>query len=124
MSIDRAQRLRRRADFDAVFQAGRGAASGPLAVRARFSDLEDAPCRCGFAINRRVGNAVVRNRIRRRLRESVRALNRSGGCRGMDIVVIARPSAAEAEYAELDRTLRRLIGRVQPSTSGSQRGGK
>ena len=121
MSIDRAQRLRRRADFDAVFEDGRAAASGPLSVRARAAESAEsaeAPCRFGYAINRRVGNAVVRNRVRRRLRESARALNTSGACRGMDIVVIARPSAAEAGFQELDRTLGRLIRRVQPVQRG------
>ena len=117
MTTEREQRLRRRADFDAVFRDGRGDGSAALTVHARRRDSADAesPCRFGFAINRRVGGAVVRNQIRRRLRESARALNKSGACRGLDVVVVARPQAAESSYQQLDAALRRLLGRLDGS---------
>ncbi len=112
------QRLRRKSDFDAVLREGVHAAGGPLFLRVRRRDLAhaDAPCRFGFAVSSRLGGAVRRNRIRRRLRESARRLNLDGeqtGCRGLDVVVSARPSAAAAEFAELDAALRRLLRRSQ-----------
>ena len=115
MTTEREQRLRRRADFDAVFRDGRGVGGGPLTVHARPRQAADAesPCRFGFAINRRVGGAAVRNRIRRRLRESARALNKTRACRGLDVVVVARPGAAESDFQQLDAALRRLLGRLQ-----------
>ncbi|MCY3923071.1 MAG: ribonuclease P protein component [Chloroflexi bacterium] len=105
------QRLRRKSDFDAVFREGILRSSGVLAVRARQRDVESAelPCRFGFAVSKRMGGAVVRNRIRRRLRASARRLNVEGGCRGLDVVVITRQGAAEADFARLDHTLQRLI---------------
>ena len=116
MSAD--QRLRRKSEFDAVFRDGVGAASGALTLRARVRDADAAsvestqPCRFGFAVSRRLGGAVQRNRIRRRLRAAARQLNADGECAGLDVVVIARQGAAEAEFVELDATLRRLVRRA------------
>ena len=105
------QRLRRKSDFDAVFREGISRSNGVLALRARRRDVESAelPCRFGFAVSKRLGGAVVRNKIRRRLRASARRLNDEGACQGLDIVLIARPGAAEADFARLDDTLERLL---------------
>jgi len=107
------QRLRRKSDFDAVFREGIRASRGPLALRARARGqaTEEQPCRFGFAVSSRLGGAVQRNRIRRRLRESVRQLNLTGDCAGLDVVVIARQGAAEADFHQLDATLRSLVRR-------------
>lgn len=111
MSAD--QRLRRKSDFDAVFREGVRSSSGSLAlrVRDRGESAADEPCRFGYSVSSRLGGAVKRNKIRRRLRESARRLNSEGKCRGLDVVVVARHGAADAEFAELDATLRRLVGR-------------
>ena len=116
------QRLRRKSDFDAVFREGISRSSGVLAVRARQRDADSAelPCRFGFAVSKRMGGAVVRNRIRRRLRASVRQLNDEGACRGLDVVVIARQGAAEADFARLDDTLQRLIRHTANRLSGGR----
>lgn len=67
-------------------------------------------------VSRKVGNAVVRNRVRRRLREALRARVRErglspGGPSGVDLVIIARPEAAKAGYAELRDSLDRALER-------------
>lgn len=108
------QRLRRKSDFDAVFQGGLRASSGALALRARqrADESVDDPCRFGYAISSKLGGAVVRNRIRRRLRESVSRLNREGTCKGLDVVIVARDGAAHADFGRLDATLTRLVGKT------------
>ncbi len=71
-------------------------------------------------VSRKVGNAVVRNRVRRRLREALRALAAEGvsasacraGAPSLDLVVIARPSAAEVDFWELRRGLERAFVRA------------
>lgn len=60
--------------------------------------------RFGFSVSRRVGNSVVRNRVKRRLREFVR-LNRSEFSAARDFVVIAKPGAANLSCAEISREL-------------------
>lgn len=113
------QRLRRKSDFDAVFREGIRASRGPLALRARArvevdetaEPGEAQPCRFGYAISSRLGGAAQRNRIRRRLRESARQLNLTGDCAGLDVVVIARQGAVEADFHQLDATLRSLVRR-------------
>ena len=65
--------------------------------------------RYGFVVGRRVGNAVTRNRIKRRLRAAV---TESSVVEGWDITVIARNRAAKAEYHELKGSLNRLMGRA------------
>ena len=73
--------------------------------------LEPAlPARIGIVTSRRVGGAVARNRVRRRLREIVRLAQREIG-RGLWLVLIARPAAAAAEYAALREDWTRLARR-------------
>jgi ribonuclease P protein component len=71
---------------------------------------ERGPSRSGFVVGRRVGNAVVRNRVKRRLREAVRA-RYAALAPGVDLVWIARPPIAAADFpaitAEVDYLLRR-----------------
>lgn len=118
------QRLRRKSDFDAVFREGVRSASGILALRARSRDIANStePCRFGFAIGAPLGGAVKRNWIRRRLRESARRLNTEGDCTGLDVVVIARQGAVEADFARLDSTLNRLVRRSQRQLDGQRSG--
>ncbi len=113
----RDQRLRRRRDFDAVFREGARFRRGVLALRARERG-DDAPARFGFAVSSRLGGAAVRNRIKRRLRESARR----SGASGLDIVVIARSGAEQASFSELHTLLSGLI-RAAARRSGG-RGGR
>jgi len=83
-------------------------ASGPQA--ARF----------GFTVSKKIGSAVVRNRVRRRLRALAAALEPSQVRRGYDYVLIARPGAAERPYRDLKADLELALSRVHqsPSTKG------
>lgn len=71
--------------------------------------------RLGLTASRKVGNAVVRNRFKRRTREWFRA-RRSDFEESVDLVVIARRSGARLSYAELDLRLSLLLGLPRPTT--------
>lgn len=70
----------------------------------------------GIVVSRKVGNAVVRNRVRRRLREGLRALMHERTPRprpvAADLIVIARPEAAGADYHALRRALAKALERA------------
>jgi ribonuclease P protein component len=101
------QHLTRKADFEAVYRKGRSWAGRELVVRVLPNGLDIS--RSGFAVNRRVGKAVVRNRVKRRLREIIRKTPLRPG---WDIVIIAREAAAQADYASLGRMAGELLSRA------------
>jgi ribonuclease P protein component len=102
----REQRLTKAREFAALIQHGRMLTQGPLILRALRHDSGKA--RFGFAVGKRVGNAVVRNRTKRRLREILRHLPVD---QGWDILVSARPGAASADYHALRRVIISLLQR-------------
>ena len=104
-------RLRERADFTtAVRGPGASRAGGRLiVVHANRTDARaDLPPRVGFVVSKAVGNAVVRNRTKRRLRASV-ATRLNGIPTGFDLVVRANPAAATATWDELDDAVARQL---------------
>jgi ribonuclease P protein component len=107
----REQRLKRRQEFSSVYEDGEAFAQGPLVIRVRGTREggDQSQVRFGFAVGRRLGNAVRRNRVKRQLREAAR---RSGAEGNADIVVIARASAARASYGQLEQTLWTLLSRA------------
>ncbi len=66
--------------------------------------------RCGFSVGKKVGKAVVRNRVKRLLREITRHMPVKTG---WDIVLIARSNSAMAQYAELNNTVVKLFSRAR-----------
>lgn len=66
----------------------------------------------GFTVTKKIGNAVVRNRIKRRLREAVRAVVATHGLPGWDYVIIARAPALDMEYSALCEDVARAIARA------------
>jgi ribonuclease P protein component len=97
-------RLKTRADFLRV-AAGRARAARPgLVLQAApqpAGDEAKKPPRVGYTASRRVGNAVARNRAKRRLRAAAEALLPRHGTEGMDYVLIARAGTGVRPYAEL-----------------------
>jgi ribonuclease P protein component len=101
--------LRRRADFEAVIRSGRLSASRLLVLRAHKTD--EPITRIGLATPATLGGAVERNRVRRRLRALVRARYGEMGA-GWDLLVITKPGARRATFAELGAALDGLLERA------------
>jgi ribonuclease P protein component len=93
--VDRRYRLSRSRDFDAVYRQGRSASTRFLTLHwfPRDDDPDGAP-RLGLAVPKSVGSAVVRNRLKRQLRETWQALARDVPA-GRDYVLVARPGVGE-----------------------------
>ena len=96
----------RRGEFDAVYRAGKRRSSSHFTVFFRANELPQS--RFGFSIKKALGGAVVRNRIRRRLREVVRC-HRLEIPAGWDIVMHPKSSVAHAPFAALTADLLRLL---------------
>jgi ribonuclease P protein component len=80
-----------------------------------FLQVDQEPVfKIGFVTSKRIGGAVARNRVRRRLREIVRR-DQEELENGFWLVLVARPSAAAAEYAALEKDWRQLIRRAAVS---------
>jgi ribonuclease P protein component len=104
------ERLRQRADFLAA-ASGLRATTAAFVLQARKRN-DDGPVRVGFTVSKKVGGAVERNRVRRRLREVVR-LSPAGCLRaGHDYVLIGRRAALSLPFERMtqdfDGALRRL----------------
>jgi ribonuclease P protein component len=106
LDFPRDARLVRRGDFDAVYRAGRRRSSSHFTVFFRANQLPRS--RFGFSIKKALGGAVVRNRIRRRLREAIRC-HRLEIASGWDIVIHPKPPVARSEHAALTADLLRLL---------------
>ena len=105
------ERLRHRADFLAASSGLRASTAG-FVLQARGRDDEN-PARLGFTVSRKVGNAVVRNRVRRRLKEAVKraAVDVKAG---HDYVLVARTAALTRRFKDLVADFAGALGRLKP----------
>ena len=117
-------RMRRRRDFTAAVRrgsrSGRKLLTGHLLVPPAGAAGEDCPPRAGFVVSRAVGIAVVRNRVRRRLRVLVREYL-SSLPRGSLLVVRAHPQAATASQADLAAELNLVMNTLVRRQAGALR---
>jgi ribonuclease P protein component len=108
--------LKKRTDFLALRQGERVGARPFLMVRRPRGD-GDSMVRIGMTVTKKLGGAVVRNRIRRRLREAARAVLPTNGEAGCDYLLIAREAALTRNYADLlDDMKRALLSLARKST--------
>ena len=104
-----AGKLVRKAEFDAVYRHGTRRPSSHFTVFVKANNLPES--RFGFSLKKALGSAVVRNRIRRRIREIVR-LHYQEIPAGWDVVIHPRSSAREAPFAALSAELVQVLKRV------------
>jgi len=104
-------RLRANADFERIRREGITLLHPLLVISLLPNQLDRS--RFGFAVGRRIGIAVTRNRIRRRMREAVRLRLQAGGVvPGWDIVLIARRPVLKASFHEVDQAIGLLLSRA------------
>jgi ribonuclease P protein component len=120
------EKLRQRADFLATAKGLRvNAGAFVLQVRPRG---DDGPARIGLTVSRKVGNAVERNRVKRRLRDMLRRTDADDIRPGYDYVLVARQVAISEPFSRLAEdftsALRRYAaGRAQPARRADNRRG-
>jgi len=116
LSWPRSIRLRRSADFRRVQGNGRRFQSASLQCRVAPPIAGATSVRFGLAVSRKVGNAVIRNRVKRCLREALR--HGQVGLPIVDLVIIARPEASRLGAAALRREVDLLLLRVRERSWG------
>ncbi len=107
--------------FRRLYSKGKSAVSPCLALYVRRNGRKEN--RLGITVSTKVGKAVVRNRVRRRIREAYR-LHEGELRTGCDIVIVARVKAAHSRYAALEKSLLSLADKLGLRRSEAPRGEK
>ena len=103
-------RLKRRSEFVLVARTGRKAAMPGLVLQCL--KRQESPARIGFTVTKKVGNAVVRNRTRRRLKEAARLVMQARPVMEVDLVVIGRDATRRLPFTALMDDLRRALDKA------------
>jgi len=101
--------LKENSMFRRLYAKGKSAANAYLVIYCRRNGTEIN--RIGYTVSKKLGHAVVRNRVRRRLREIYR-LHEASFLQGWDLVVVARSRTVGAPYAKLDRAFLALADKL------------
>ncbi|MCH5585039.1 ribonuclease P protein component [Shimazuella sp. AN120528] len=112
--MQRAYRLKRRSDFRKVFRGGTSVANRQF-VLYTFKRTDGEVARVGISISRKVGKAVVRNRIKRLVKEIVRQWMKQIHPQ-LDLILIARNPVAGLDYTEMESSLRHVMKRANVFT--------
>ncbi|HKD12314.1 MAG TPA: ribonuclease P protein component [Thermoanaerobaculia bacterium] len=111
-SFSRDDRLRKRREFEECYASGVRVSGRFLQIFVRVRSGGAGPIRLGLSVPRRAGNAVARNRLRRRLREIFRRSRASFRGSGFDLVVQSRPGASAAIFSDLRGDFLGLVERA------------
>ena len=101
--------MKKNSDFRRLYAKGKSAVNPYMVLYCRRNSL--GVNRLGYTVSTKLGHAVVRNRVRRRIREVYR-LHEDAFCPGWDIVVVARSRAVDAPFAKLTASFLNLAGRA------------
>ena len=105
------ERLKRRAEFRRLAAQGRKAPMPGLVLQA-LPRPDDGAARIGFTVTKKIGNAVVRNRTRRRLKEAARLWLAEHPVAGVDLVLIGRAGTRSRDFRKLQDDLRRALAKT------------
>lgn len=105
------ERLRSNAEFQRVYKGGESFVEGLVVLY--LLRMPDEPVRqAGFSVSKKLGNAVIRNRVKRRLRDAYqRCLAELPS--GYAAIFVARKAAAVADYEELERAMHKVLARAK-----------
>lgn len=116
------ERLKRRQDFVAAAKGAYAALPGVvLQLRSR---ADDAAPRVGFTATKKIGNAVVRNRVKRRLRAAAREILHTSARPGTDYVLVGRAATFDRPWADLVKDLTAALKRLHGAPHGVPDKGK
>ncbi len=106
--MNKLQILKKRADYVAVYEQGKGWGDNLVMIKVLSNGLDWS--RFGFSVGKEVGKAVKRNRVRRWLKEIARQVTVKPG---WDIVFIVRPEVVKADYHQLRESVTKLLNRAK-----------
>jgi ribonuclease P protein component len=109
VSLPTKQRIRKPAEFRRVFARGKRTSNSLTNVAAVANDL--SYLRVGLSVSKRVGKAVTRNLVKRRIRNAFANMNMNV-IGGWDIVVTAKPNSSEASYGDLGEAIQKSVERL------------
>jgi ribonuclease P protein component len=103
--------LRRRAEFLRIAAKGRKAAMPGVVLQA-LPRQDQEMARLGFTVTKKIGNAVTRNRTRRRLKEAARLVLAGSPVSGVDLVLIGREATRKRRFVDLQEDVRRALAKA------------
>ena len=107
--MDSRYTLKKNSDFHRLYTRGKSAVNPYLVVYCRKN--REGRSRFGYTVSSKLGHAVVRNRVRRRLREIVR-LNGARLVPGYDVVIVARSRCVDTEYRKMEEAYLKAIKKL------------
>jgi ribonuclease P protein component len=110
-ALHHSHRLRKNEEFQVVFQKGKSCANKHFVVYAMPREGQ-APFRIGISISKKIGNAIIRNRVKRYIRESVMSLE-DKILAGVDLVLIVRQGIDQLPLETLRNSLAHVLKRAQ-----------
>ncbi|MGL5692828.1 MAG: ribonuclease P protein component [Peptostreptococcaceae bacterium] len=110
MNFMRTQGLKKDSDFRKVYKHGKSFANKHLVMYILNNKSEDS--RIGISVSKKVGKAITRNKVRRRMKEAYRLNIDENIKKGYDIVFIARVAIKDVSYQDVEKSMKHLVRKL------------